>query len=554
MKKRILSTLLVASMTAGLLAGCGNSDEKTNTSSAASSASSVENSAASSESATETLEPMEISYVSWFCGDIEEGNYAEKLLEEALNIDLKISKVDISNAEQNNLMVNTGELPDCNWQSAAWYSNYTDGLIRGISEDMIREYAPNYAALLDENPYAWTLNKIPDQEGMYYALTGYAPQNGPGQLTHLAAFRYDWLQNGGFTPNGEIVELEEGVYLATEPFTKSQYVDILEYFTNGDPDGNGVDDTVGTTMAGAGGHQGWAHIYSIFSLNDRALMEQDGHAVDYFATDNFKEFLKFAADCYDKGYVDQEFATITSEQRWEKFATNKVGSLTTASSYVGTGKQHDRAKECGGTVLITPPVVNDDGIGGNGCYAAGDFSYAFAVREDVDDEKLARILMMFDYIISSDEIWWNLKWGEEGTHYEYTYKEDGVGYEPVFKEGVTNGADTGLGVFVQYWRPRELTANGLKTSGRMIFEYGASEEWSKYILKPYKYDFSGSIVDPEVTGQYASTVSALVNEYYFNAICGVVDVDSTWDEYIKSIYDAGYDKMVAEYDKMPLFE
>ena len=54
----------------------------------------------------------------------------------------------------------------------------------------------------------------------------------------------------------------------------------------------------------------------------------------------------------------------------------------------------------------------------------------------------------------------------------------------------------------------------------------------------------------EAEGMYGSDVGTIVAEYYANAITGKVDIDATWDDYVKSVYDAGLTEILAEYEDM----
>ena len=156
---------------------------------------------------------MEISFVSWNCGEIEEGNYLEKILEEKFNVEIKVSPIDLSNAEQKNLMLAAGKMPEFGWMLGGDELYLDQGLTRLISKEMIETYAPNYTAYIDEQPIGWN-NHYNREAGGYMALTGrtYASSK------PVIAVRLDWLENLG---------LEIPEYRRIEGMTK-----YPEYYNN----------------------------------------------------------------------------------------------------------------------------------------------------------------------------------------------------------------------------------------------------------------------------------------------------------------------------------
>ena len=84
---RLLSLLLVGAMAIGLF-GCGKTGA-----------------ASSATASTEKVSPMEISYVSLYCGEIVEDNWAEQYVQDALDIEIKTKKIDLTQAQQRDLML-----------------------------------------------------------------------------------------------------------------------------------------------------------------------------------------------------------------------------------------------------------------------------------------------------------------------------------------------------------------------------------------------------------------------------------------------------------------
>ena len=60
-------------------------------------------------------EPWTLTWVSWSSGEIEDDNVAEVWLEEKFNVEITATRIDLSNSEQLNLMLASGEMPEAGW-------------------------------------------------------------------------------------------------------------------------------------------------------------------------------------------------------------------------------------------------------------------------------------------------------------------------------------------------------------------------------------------------------------------------------------------------------
>ncbi len=190
--RRVISSLLIAALFAAAFAGCSNDSGKSSVP-----ASSTASAPSSSASESEKEKPTKISYVSWSCGEYEGDTWIEQYIEEKLNIELEVLKVDLSNAEAKNLMLASDEFPDCGWVLTNAQEMNSNGLIRTIPEDMIRTYAPNYSKALDATPNGWSLNL--DDNGEHLSLIGIIL--GQSAAANGEMFRLDWLKKIGIMPD-----------------------------------------------------------------------------------------------------------------------------------------------------------------------------------------------------------------------------------------------------------------------------------------------------------------------------------------------------------------
>lgn len=107
---------------------------------------------------------------------------------------------------------------------------------------------------------------------------------------------------------------------------------MLDAFTNGDPDGNGVDgDTYGVSAAGIIGTETPYVNYLPEFYQDAYpsfVRADDGTYYDGFMEDNFKEALERLRDAYSKGYIDQEALTNGTSDCRNKFYEDQFGVFT----------------------------------------------------------------------------------------------------------------------------------------------------------------------------------------------------------------------------------
>jgi len=115
-----------------------------------------------------------------------------------------------------------------------------------------------------------------------------------------------------------------------EPKSMQDIYDIAVAFGTKDPDGNGVDDTIGYGMNSGGVSIGewWLTlqpIYSGFHANPGLWIEKDGNLVYGSIQPEVKNALKYLQDLYKDGGIDKEFATKDSNKVSEDLSASKTG-------------------------------------------------------------------------------------------------------------------------------------------------------------------------------------------------------------------------------------
>ena len=99
-------------------------------------------------------------------------------------------------------------------------------------------------------------------------------------------YRADWLQNLGLK----------------EPLTLEDFSAMLYAFTYNDPDGNGVDDTVGLGMDSWGG--AWRIMETWFGVPNTWGLDEKGDLVYYAMTDEYKTALAQFREWYSLGVIN----------------------------------------------------------------------------------------------------------------------------------------------------------------------------------------------------------------------------------------------------------
>ncbi len=249
-------------------------------------------------------------------------------------IDLEIIQPD-HDAYTDNLgqVLASGEWPDVMLLNSAYYAGYAD---EGVLWDMTAAY---------DNSDLKT--RVKDQalvEGLKIdgSLYGLSPSRGNGCITYI---KKAWLDNVGLDV----------------PTNYDEYVEVMDAFTNGDPDGNGIDgDTGALSSAGLIGEEipfinylpeFYQDAFPSFYINE------DGQWADGFVQDNFIGALERLRDAYQAGYIDKEALTNGTSDVRNKFYEDKFGIFTYwAGTWATNLKTNLEANGLDGELIAMEPI------------------------------------------------------------------------------------------------------------------------------------------------------------------------------------------------------
>ncbi|NLG36508.1 MAG: extracellular solute-binding protein, partial [Clostridiales bacterium] len=242
-----------------------------------------------------------------------EDHYIWAFFKEYCNLDLDVTYYQGGSwAEQRNLVFTGGDLPDIFYQCGFSTSDMVrygqgEGLLHPL-EDLIEQYAPLIKMAIEANPNILLETKTPD--GHMYCIpritAEYVELNTVRMFINKA-----WLDQGGLKM----------------PSTLDDLTEVLRYFRDGDPNGNGEADEI--PWLGTAGGTGTV-VLTALGMNTNSSLEifvkSDGKTVSSPPLeDNYIHYLTYMKQLMDEGLFNSDFYTMSTEQVNATLARNIVG-------------------------------------------------------------------------------------------------------------------------------------------------------------------------------------------------------------------------------------
>lgn len=514
--KKVLSVLLVMCMLLAVTSCSSGSSDSSETSSSESSAStssesessstsseesSTEESSSSSESSTsdstEASSSAETPTVSIMMSGANTPNAQNMVLDalgENTNTIIDMNYVtDDDYGTKLSTMAASDTLPDIFSVSGTTATEFVEaGLIYDLTglEDQAPNWFGNAADLLDQ----MSLNK----DGLYVIPDGFV-----GYAYNLN-IRTDWLANVGLDMPTNLDELYE----------------VLDAFTNGDPNQNGEDDTFG--LCAGSSPTSFDTIFGAYGIacNNNSIVLDDGTVSTYQKHPNYLEAIKYIRSIINAGYVEPDWLTITAMDEFGKLWNGIAGMID--MQCVGPTNNWYPSRY---TEEVTPTfgfaiIEGPDGQHGvSPRFATLNGGYCFAANTaDVEAD-----LRVADYCCT-DEGNTLLYLGVEGVMFEWTDKENGE-YELLgeYADTAVHRANGGF-CYARLCRPKEWTE--LKVMNTLTRE-GVDLAHENMITDGVVncYDTLSTRSD------YGSDMDDCMNEMYV----ALLQADS--DDELQSIYD-----------------
>lgn len=211
-------------------------------------------------------------------------------------------------AEQRNLEIVSGDLPDAIWNAAAsdqdLLSWAEDEVIIPVN-DLVDDYMPNLKKIYEENPEYKELVTAPD--GNMYSFPWIEELGEDKESIHtvngMAWINVEWLDNLGLDM----------------PETTDELMTVLEAFKNDDPNGNGEADEIPLSFIDDGGNEDFKMLMAAFGGdgdNDDHLVVNDDQTLNFTANDEeYRKGIEYFHELYEKGLIDDE----AFEQDWNAY-------------------------------------------------------------------------------------------------------------------------------------------------------------------------------------------------------------------------------------------
>lgn len=464
--------------------------------------------------------------ITWFGfnekGNImQEGTPVELKLEELYNIDIIPILVDSYNSDQVNIMLGSSEIPD--FFGSKGISGYVkNGILRPVSKELMEQYCPDIVIDIDTIDPSGTAWRKSTFDGVLYGVPDVTALRLAG---HILAIRSDWMENVGVTEDPKTLDELEVLY------TK---------FRNEDPNKSGVKDTYAVGVFGnALTNEAFGYVFGAFGINQGHWFDMDGKLAYANVTDNYKEALKVLNSWYVNELIDPDFVIDGRAEFTEKFSTSQIGAYNAYARWTQNAADTPigklLAKNPDAKYKYIQPVTGPDGkSGGRGWSTATGTTNAFGVQ--VEDDLVARVLMMQNDIFTDISLYRLANNGIEGVHFDI----DEAGQTVFREEFASREGQTEVGVSKYKFH---MFQNEMGVSVRLNNAYKAPWDYGKNIplIVP---DFEPVFTTD--TLEKSAEIKSIVEEFYFKAITGEYDIDTEWEVYLERLNNARMDLQTKE--------
>lgn len=458
-----------------------------------------------------------------------------RYIEELFNVTLHPVSVTWSNyKERYQILSATGSLPDVfatltlssndSNDSATFADMIETGSIRALPQDL--SAYPILGKLLESVSYTRY------SDGCFYAIPRISFTDSILGATDAAMLvRRDWMDSLGLK----------------NPETMDEFLDMCAAFAHKDPDGNGLEDTIGYNVNNLSALGKWVMLGIAPECNVYSWVEENGRFVPSWTTEKFKDVVSFYRRLYEAGGLDPEFFSKSPSSIMEDFAAGRLGALEYKSSPSSLMELktkwdalNDRSfEEC---VDVLPVIPSPDGVRySNSSSVFWSESY---ISSKADDKKLERILALFEFLLSGQ--------GQQLCHYGIEgidYRRSENGYECLLETGgeslttvltrkyPSNILFSGIATWGGGWEDFEENGiNELRYGAACVRLARRSALWfqgnTTQLDRPYAF-----LIYPKEPSDQFSTSQAF--DHFVRCIIGSGDPVTMWEEYLADMRAQG---------------
>ncbi|MCQ6561333.1 extracellular solute-binding protein [Paenibacillus mendelii] len=256
-------------------------------------------------------------------------------------------------------------------------------LIRPLPED------------LSQYPNVFEIAQIADTRALrrdkkLYMLPRNAyPTNDLWMLERVVFVRKDWMEQLGYQ----------------DPSNFNEFSAMMKAFAKKDPDRNGLHDTVGLA-AGSINYLSWVFSPAFPQFAASQWVQEGSQWIPYYASKEMKKIVVQFRKLYTDGGLDTDFFLTKEDDAAEKFTQGKAGALAykatpdSLSSMVNMWNKYNPGKDFYDSVKILHLWPADDG--NRYYYVAPTYWTESYFSAKLDDDKMDRILKLYDYLLSPE--------------------------------------------------------------------------------------------------------------------------------------------------------
>lgn len=557
MKKKVVAALLSVAMVATLLAGCGSgggastgsadsgesasADSGTQADAAGDEADASGDDSQASAPSGETVKLKALAILHSLTQDVDDMEYvAEMEAEAGVDIEWELIRADWDTVKSTRFA--SGDIPDIliNATNNADYMQY-DGLFLDMSSYINEDLTPNIVQLFNEEPDCKAL--VTQMDGRIFCVPKF---QGKWPSTNTVMFiNQEWLDNLG-------LEM---------PTTFSELKDVLIAFKEQDANGNGdPSDEIPLDFNGWHGSAysllNWLGAFGIQLTNWAydGYFAEDSTIKNYAVDERYKLFMEYVADLYANGVINTNAVTNDYSMFQSLSRGNEAGD-----ALVGVVPGWEETDKFGPT-LHTQYVPLP------------------ALEYDIDCEPgTYDVRWRDDYTglnISSDRavVSANCSNPEAAMRFIDRFYDQTHSVEALFG-GITDGnlektgdnsykvlppqdADTDPGT----WKWTSTFADNAPMYIRRSSEVEMSEDMTYALEERKVYDDVLAKADetdtyPQMFMKYSqedqntmaltqANINQIINNQWSLWMTGEADIESTWDSYVQSVYDAGLEQVL----------
>ncbi len=421
--------------------------------------------------------------------------------------------------EKRNLVLNSGDYPDIFYKSNVDAAKYG---LQGVMiplEDLIRQYAPNLTALLDERD-GWQY--ITAADGHVYSI----PEIDLKGVANPAYWiNKRWMDNLGLE----------------EPTSFEELYDVLKAFKEQDANGNGDPNDEIPLFCNTYCNPLMLMQYQDFPYSAwEKLGIIDGKLAYVPATEEYREFLAFVTRLYQDGLMDPNSFTQPLEQQAPTGQSGDVmGSFFDAGAFLTVGRDHDEDY-----IALTPW---DDCLQ----LSSGITANTLAITDACEHPEV--VIAWADTLYTEEG--GRLAWmGVEGETYQYndqgewewiTGKGHGDDISTVRASSTMQGAQNHPSVQPEVWMtdmssdidPDEVYLNAQRMK---LMEHGVVPLPNLVFTEEQNAELSVIKTD----------IDNYITEYMAKVATGETTLDDSWDEYIETLKAMGMERMFEIYQEV----